>query len=96
MVCLLCPSVKLCGFTHPAAPPADRRWSGYTKRDIGIWSEVMARTLTAAGINRQSFIQIAYGYGLFTGGLGVHYGAELVGASVYPRFPAAIPPVRLC
>ena len=57
---------------------------GYTKRDLGIWAEVMARTLTAAGINRQSFIQIAYGYGLFTGGLGVHYGAELVGASVIP------------
>ncbi len=57
---------------------------GYTKRDIGIWSEVMARTLTAAGANRQSFIQVAYGYGLFTGGLGVHYGAELIGASVIP------------
>jgi len=57
---------------------------GYTKRDIGIWSEVMARTLTAAGANRQSFIQVAYGYGLFTGVLGVHYGAELIGASVIP------------
>jgi phenylacetate-CoA ligase len=57
---------------------------GYTKRDIGIWSEVMARTLTAAGANRQSFIQVAYGYGLFTGGLGAHYGAELIGASVIP------------
>ncbi|HWR40667.1 MAG TPA: phenylacetate--CoA ligase [Patescibacteria group bacterium] len=57
---------------------------GYTKKDLGIWAEVMARTLTAAGINRQSFIQIAYGYGLFTGGLGVHYGAELLGASVIP------------
>ncbi len=57
---------------------------GYTKRDIGIWAEVMARTLTAAGASRQSFIQVAYGYGLFTGGLGVHYGAELVGASVIP------------
>ena len=57
---------------------------GYTKRDIGIWSEVMARTLTAAGATRQSFIQVAYGYGLFTGGLGAHYGAELIGASVIP------------
>lgn len=57
---------------------------GYTQRDIGMWSEVMARSLAAAGVNRQSFIQIAYGYGLFTGGLGVHYGAELVGASVIP------------
>lgn len=57
---------------------------GYTGKDIGIWSEVMARTLTAAGASRQSFIQVAYGYGLFTGGLGVHYGAEAVGASVIP------------
>lgn len=57
---------------------------GYTKRDIGIWSEVAARSLVAAGLNKQSCIQIAYGYGLFTGGLGIHYGAELLGASVIP------------
>lgn len=57
---------------------------GYTSKDLGIWSEVMARTLTAAGASKQSFIQVAYGYGLFTGGLGVHYGAEAVGASVIP------------
>jgi phenylacetate-CoA ligase len=57
---------------------------GYTKRDLGMWSEVMARSLTAAGVTKQSFVQISYGYGLFTGGLGLHYGAELVGASVIP------------
>lgn len=57
---------------------------GYTKRDIGIWSEVMARSLTSAGASQQSFIQVAYGYGLFTGGLGAHYGAEMIGASVIP------------
>lgn len=57
---------------------------GYTKRDIGIWSEVMARALTYAGASKQSCIQVAYGYGLFTGGLGVHYGAETIGASVIP------------
>ncbi|WP_346355214.1 phenylacetate--CoA ligase [Azotosporobacter soli] len=57
---------------------------GYTKKDLGIWSEVMARTLTAAGVSDKSYIQVAYGYGLFTGGLGIHYGAELVGASVIP------------
>ena len=57
---------------------------GYTKGDIATWSEVMARTLTAAGANRNDFIQIAYGYGLFTGGLGVHYGGEKIGASVIP------------
>lgn len=57
---------------------------GYSSKDLGIWAEVMARTLTAAGASKQSFIQVAYGYGLFTGGLGVHYGAEAVGASVIP------------
>lgn len=57
---------------------------GYTKRDIGIWSEVAARSLVSAGLSRQSCIQVAYGYGLFTGGLGIHYGAELLGASVIP------------
>jgi phenylacetate-CoA ligase len=57
---------------------------GYTRRDISTWSEVVARALAAAGIGRSDRIQIAYGYGLFTGGLGVHYGAERVGATVIP------------
>lgn len=57
---------------------------GYTRNDITIWSEVMARTLTSAGANRNDFIQVAYGYGLFTGGLGLHYGGEKIGASVIP------------
>jgi len=57
---------------------------GYTRNDIAIWSEVMARTLTSAGATRNDFIQIAYGYGLFTGGLGLHYGGEKIGASVIP------------
>ncbi len=57
---------------------------GYTRNDIAAWSEVMARTLTAAGANRNDFIQVAYGYGLFTGGLGLHYGGEKIGASVIP------------
>lgn len=57
---------------------------GYTRNDISSWSEVMARTLTAAGADRHDFIQIAYGYGLFTGGLGLHYGGEKIGASVIP------------
>ncbi|WP_088656076.1 phenylacetate--CoA ligase family protein [Geofilum rhodophaeum] len=57
---------------------------GYTRADIGVWSEVMARTLTSAGAGKNDFIQIAYGYGLFTGGLGVHYGGEKIGASVIP------------
>lgn len=57
---------------------------GYTRNDIATWSEVMARTLTAAGASRDDFIHIAYGYGLFTGGLGLHYGGEKIGASVIP------------
>lgn len=57
---------------------------GYTRGDIETWSELIARTLTCARANRDSVIQVAYGYGLFTGGLGVHYGAERIGASVIP------------
>ncbi len=57
---------------------------GYTKHDIETWSELMARTLTAAGIHKGDIVHNAYGYGLFTGGLGAHYGAEKIGASVIP------------
>ncbi|MBA4366098.1 MAG: phenylacetate--CoA ligase [Desulfobacterium sp.] len=57
---------------------------GYTARDIGTWSELMARSLSAGGATRGDIIHNAYGYGLFTGGLGVHYGAEKLGASIIP------------
>jgi phenylacetate-CoA ligase len=57
---------------------------GYTARDITTWSELMARALSAGGATRGDIIHNAYGYGLFTGGLGVHYGAERLGASVIP------------
>ena len=57
---------------------------GYTRQDIQVWSELMARALTSGGTQKDSVIQIAYGYGLFTGGLGFHYGAERIGASVIP------------
>jgi phenylacetate-CoA ligase len=57
---------------------------GYTKNDISIWSEVMARTLSCAGATSRDMIQVSYGYGLFTGGLGAHYGAERIGATVVP------------
>jgi len=56
----------------------------YTQQDIDLWTESLARSLTACGIGRGDIIQISYGYGLFTGGLGLHYGAERVGASVIP------------
>ena len=57
---------------------------GYTRNDILMWSEVVARSLTMAGVGTSDIIQVAYGYGLFTGGLGLHYGAEKVGATVIP------------
>ncbi|MCR5828070.1 MAG: phenylacetate--CoA ligase [Bacteroidales bacterium] len=57
---------------------------GYTRKDIGVWSECMARSLTAFGVTRNDIFSVAYGYGLFTGGLGAHNGVEKVGASVVP------------
>ena len=57
---------------------------GYTKRDIDTWAELMARSFVAAGLTKNDMIHNAYGYGLFTGGLGAHYGAEKLGASVIP------------
>lgn len=57
---------------------------GYTRKDIGVWSECMARCLTSYGITRDDIFSVAYGYGLFTGGLGVHYGVENLGAAVLP------------
>ncbi len=57
---------------------------GYTARDIDTWAELMARALSAGGATSNDIIHNAYGYGLFTGGLGAHYGAEKLGASVIP------------
>ncbi len=57
---------------------------GYTKKDLGTWSECCARALTAAGATPKDFMHISYGYGLFTGGLGLHGGAEKVGMTVIP------------
>ncbi len=57
---------------------------GYTKNDLKTWDNLIARQLTAAQIGEDDFIQVAFGYGLFTGGLGLHGGAELVGATVIP------------
>ena len=58
--------------------------AGYTQNDIDLWTEGMARTMTAAGADDNDIIQVAYGYGLFTGGLGAHQGASRVGATVIP------------
>jgi phenylacetate-CoA ligase len=58
--------------------------AGYTANDIDIWSEVMARTLTCGDCTKKDIVHNAYGYGLFTGGLGIHYGAQKVGATIIP------------
>jgi len=57
---------------------------GYTRGDIDLWTTSLARAMTSAGLGRGDTIQVSYGYGLFTGGLGAHYGAEEIGASVIP------------
>lgn len=57
---------------------------GYTRKDIGVWSEAVARSLTSFGVTRDDTFSVAYGYGLFTGGLGAHYGVENLGATVIP------------
>lgn len=56
----------------------------YTEHDVTVWTEVLARTLAAGGLNRDSVFQVAVNYGLFTGGLGMHYAAERIGATVVP------------
>jgi len=56
----------------------------YTQADVDVWSSVMARTFAACGVHRGDVVQNSYGYGLFTGGLGAHYGAETIGATVIP------------
>lgn len=57
---------------------------GYTENDLEMWTESLARALTACDLGRGDVIQVSYGYGLFTGGLGMHYGAERIGATVVP------------
>ena len=57
---------------------------GYTRHDLEVWSECVARCLTMAGVTKDDIIQVAYGYGLFTGGLGAHDGAQKIGATVVP------------
>ena len=58
--------------------------AGYTQSDLDNWAELMARSMSCAGISKKSVVHVAYGYGLFTGGLGAHYGAERIGATVIP------------
>ncbi len=58
--------------------------AGYTRNDLKLWGECVARAMASAGQSSKSVIQVAYGYGLFTGGLGAHLGAETIGATVLP------------
>ncbi|OLN28191.1 Phenylacetate-coenzyme A ligase [Desulfovibrio sp. DV] len=58
--------------------------AGYTRNDVKTWSRLVARVMVAAGVSRDDVVQIALGYGLFTGGMGFHYGAETVGSAVIP------------
>jgi phenylacetate-CoA ligase len=57
---------------------------GYTRNDLQMWAEMVTRTLCMAGVHKNDIVQVAYGYGLFTGGLGMHYGTENLGATVIP------------
>lgn len=57
---------------------------GYTRKDLDMWSECVARALTSVGVSKKDIVQVGYGYGLFTGGFGIHYGVEKIGASVIP------------
>lgn len=57
---------------------------GYTRNDLQMWAEVVTRSLAMSGVHKKDIVQVAYGYGLFTGGLGLHYGTENLGATVIP------------
>ena len=78
------PQSEICRIHASSGTTGKATVVGYTRRDIDIWAECVARCFTMAGVTRQDVIQIAYGYGLFTGGLGAHYGAEKIGAMVVP------------
>ena len=73
--------VRIQGYSGTTGKPIV---SGYTENDIKVWTEMVARALTAAGGTKDDIIQVAYGYGLFTGGLGAHQGATEIGATVIP------------
>lgn len=73
--------VRLHGSSGTTGKP---KIEGYTKQDLDNWSELIARLVTAAGVTEEDVVQIAFGYGLFTGGFGLHYGMEKVGAMVIP------------
>ena len=81
---LAVPQSEIVRYHTSSGTTGDETMVGYTRNDIDSWSECMARCIAMAGITRDDVVQIAYNYGLFTGGLGAHYGAEKVGAAVVP------------
>ena len=78
------PTNQIIRFHASSGTTGKRVIVGYTRNDIAEWSTSLARGVTSLGIGRSDVIQVSYGYGLFTGGLGVHYGAEMVGATILP------------
>lgn len=78
------PQSEICRIHASSGTTGKATVVGYTRRDLDTWSECVARCMNMAGVGRNDVIQIAYGYGLFTGGLGAHAGAEKIGAMVVP------------
>ena len=79
-----CADVRDCSFACLFRYDRKTHCCGYTRKDLSIWSEVVARCLTAYGITKNDSVQVSYGYGLFTGGLGAHGGVENIGGTVIP------------
>ena len=78
------PPEQLVRIHAPSGTTGKQTVVGYTKNDIDVWAKGAARALVAAGATKSDYIHVSYGYGLFTGGLGLHYGAEMLGATAIP------------
>lgn len=78
------PKEKIIRFHASSGTTGKPKLVGYTKNDLSMWKECMARVLTMAGIEKNDVVQDSFGYGIFTGGLGIHYGVEKIGAAVIP------------
>lgn len=81
---LMVPSEQIIRYHASSGTTGKRAIVGYTRNDVFEWSKSLARGLTSLGIGKSDLIQNSYGYGLFTGGLGFHYGAEMIGATILP------------
>ncbi len=81
---LACPKSEIVRIHGSSGTTGKPIVSGYTRNDLDVWSEMMARTMTAAGCTKDDVVQVAYGFGLFTGGFGAYQGADRIGAMVVP------------